>query len=206
MTLSPAEHRALRELFAATRHLANHWAELSSRLGLDGADDLTKGVVAARLLLDELAARTAAYDLHGFPAAQGAGGSLSAARNKLSDVALERNQALRFAVLDAQHLETLLLYLAELARSRGDAELADWHAGWQRRMQRHERAVRKLAVGLGSHPDAAIERLVDSPAGRAAHGVANAIGTVGEWVDTSAVGRGVRRAVRSSRGGAPRGV
>ena len=31
---------------------------------------------------------------------------------------LERNQALRFAVLDAEHVTTLLLYLAALADGR----------------------------------------------------------------------------------------
>jgi hypothetical protein len=38
-------------------------------------------------------------------------------------------------------------------------------------------------VKLGATPDAAIERLDPSPAGRVAHGAANAVGTVGEWVD-----------------------
>jgi hypothetical protein len=204
--LTPAEHRALRELFATTRQLSNHWATLAARLEPGTGDELAKGAASARRLLDELAERAAAFGLHGFPAAQSVGGSLSAVRNRLTDVALERNQALRTAVLDAQHVGTLLLYLAELARSRGDADLADWEESWQRRLQRHERAVRRVAVATGSDPDAAIEPLLDNPAGRAAHGVQNAVGTVGEWVDTSAVGRGVRKAVRSSRRRTPRGA
>ena len=193
MALTPAEHRGLRELYATTRQLSNHWTTLADRLELGSDDDLAKGAVAARRLLEELAERTAAHGLHGFPAAQGVGGSLSGVRNRLTDVALERNQALRLAVLDAHHVATLLAYLAEAARSRGDTELADWEEGWQRRVQRFERGARKAAVECGSDPDAAVEPLVDGPLGKAAHGVANAVGTVGEWVDSSVVGGRARR-------------
>lgn len=193
MALTSAEHRALRELYATTRQLADHWSTLAERLGRGPDDGLARGAVAARRLLDELSERTAAYGLHGFPAAQGVGGSLSGLRNWLGDVALERNQALRLAVLDAQHVGTLLSYLATLARTRDDVELADWEEGWQRRIQRHERAARRAAVDCGEDPEGAVQPLVDSPAGRAAHGVANAVGTVGEYVDSSIVGRKTQR-------------
>jgi len=191
-SLTPAEHRGLRELYAATRQLADHWGTLSERLGGEKGGELAKGAASARALLDELGELTARHGLHGFPAAQGVGGSLSGLRNRVTDPALERNQALRLAVLDVQHLGTLLPYLAELARSRGDDELAGWHDVWQRRLQRHERAARRTAAACGADPDAAVEPLVDSVAGRTAHGIANAIGTVGEWVDSKAA-RGARR-------------
>ena len=186
MTLTPAEHRGLRELYATTRQLSNHWSTLAEGLDRGPDDELAKGAVSARRLLDELAERTAAYGLHGFPAAQGVGGSLSGVRNWLTDVALERNQALRLAVLDAHHVSTLLSYLATVARTRDDTELADWEEGWQRRIQRHERAARRAAVACGEDPDGAVEPLVSGPAGKAAHGLANAVGTVGEYVDRTA--------------------
>jgi hypothetical protein len=193
MALTPAEHRGLRELYATTRQLSNHWTTLADRLDLGSDDDLAKGAVAARRLLEELAERTAAHGLHGFPAAQGVGGSLSGVRNRLTDVALERNQALRLAVLDAQHVGTLLAYLAELARSRADVDLAEWEEGWQRRLQRFERGARRAAIACGADPDGAVEPLVDGPVGKVAHGAANAVGTVGEWVDSAVVGGRLRR-------------
>ena len=195
MSLTPAEHRGLRELYASTRQLANHWATLADRLGGEHAGALREGAAQAEALLDELAPRMEEHGLAGYPAAKSAGGSLSGMRN-LADAALERNQALRVAVLDAQHLGTLLPYLAELARTRGDEGLARWYGGWRRRLAAVEKRVRELAVAAGADPDWAVERVLDTPPGRAAHGLAYAIGSVGEWIDTSAVGRTARRAVR----------
>ena len=68
--------------------------------------------------------RTGEHGLHGFPAAQGAGGRLAGLRNNAGDLLLERNQAMRTAVLDVQHLTTLLGYLQRLAATRGDEALA----------------------------------------------------------------------------------
>jgi hypothetical protein len=48
---------------------------------------------------------------------------------------------------------------------------------------RRQLTARRAAVKLGNEPDLAIERLDPSPAGRVAHGAANAVGTVGEWID-----------------------
>jgi hypothetical protein len=200
VTLTPAEHRGLRELYASTRQLASHWAVLADRLGGEQAAALRDGAAQAEQMLEELGGRMADYDLAGYPAANNAGGSLSSLRNRVADAALERNQALRLAVLDVQHLGTLLPYLAGIARGRGDEGLARWYGGWKRRLAAEEKRVRELAIASGDDPDAAVEPLLDSPAGRAAHSVAYAIGTLGEWVDTSAVGRGARRAARK-RGG-----
>ena len=118
--LHPAEHRALRELYATASQLASHWTRLGGRLGGAPGDALAGGASAARELLRELTVRTAAHGLHGFPAAQGVGGRLAGARNVAGDLVLERNQALRLAVLDAEHVATLLEYLAALADKRGD--------------------------------------------------------------------------------------
>lgn len=199
MSLTPAEHRGLRELYASAAQLADHWSVLAERLG--GADGavLRDGAAEAERLLEELGARMAEHDLAGFPAARSAGGGLSSLRNRLGDAALERNQALRLAVLDVQHLGTLLPYLARLARTRGDERLARWHGGWKRRLASVEKSAREAAVAAADDPERAVERLVDGPAGRAAHGVAYAVGTLGEWVDTSAVGRAVRKGRRKTR-------
>jgi hypothetical protein len=195
VSLTPAEHRALRELYASTRQLANHWGVLADRLGGVHAGALRDGAAEAELLLAELEPRMEEHGLAGYPAAKSAGGSLSGMRN-LADAALERNQALRVAVLDVQHLGTLLPYLAELARTRGDEGLARWYGGWRRRLAAVEKRAREQAVAAGSDPDAAVEPVLDSAPGRAAHGLQYAIGSLGEWIDTSAVGRGARRAAR----------
>jgi hypothetical protein len=200
MGLTSAEHRGLRELYASTQQLASHWAVLADRLGGKPGTALRDGATQAEQLLEELAVRMEEHGLAGFPAARSAGGSLSSLRNRLADAALERNQALRLAVLDVQHLGTLLPYLAEIARGRGDEGLARWYGGWRRKLAAVEKRARELAVAAGSDPDAAVEPLIDSPAGRAAHGVAYTIGTLGEWVDTSAIGRGARKAARKKRG------
>jgi hypothetical protein len=193
VSLTPAEHRALRELYASTRQLADHWTTLAERLGGKHATALRSGAARAEALIDELGPRMEEYGLAGYPAAKSAGGSLAGGRN-LADAALERNQALRVAVLDVQHLGTLLPYLAELARGRGDESLARWYGGWRRKLATVEKRVSELAIASGGDPDWAVEPVLDTPAGRAAHGVQFVIGSVGEWIDTSAVGRGARRA------------
>src|SRR4051812_9677651 len=82
------------------------------------------------------------------------------------------NQALRLAVDDLEHVTTLLGYLASVGEARGDANLSEFCRSWERRLRRQEGAVRRAAIELGSDPDGAVEPLDDSPAGRAAHGVA----------------------------------
>jgi hypothetical protein len=188
--LHPAQNRGLRELYATTRQLAAHWDGLAGRLtGWPEADELRAGADAARTLLVELADVTQPYHLYGRPAAQGVGGPLAALRNAVIDRALERNQALRMAVLDLQYVTTLLAYLAELASARGDEPLAETCGRWERRLRRVESRVRKAAVQAGEDPDAAIEPLDRSPLGRAGHRMQYAVGTVGEWLDRRAAER-----------------
>jgi len=184
--LTPAEHRALRELYALSRQLASHWSALAESLDGEARDVLRVGAAVARELLRELPERTAPHDLHGRVAAQGVGARLAGARNGVGDAFLERAQALRFAVLDVQHLTTLLGYLERLAQTRGDATLATFHRGWREKLAVSEAEALEVAVAAGEDPDGAIAPLRPSAAGRAAHGLANAVGTAGEWVDRQA--------------------
>ena len=191
--LYPAEHRALRELYAMGSQLASHWTRLGGRLGGAPGDALAGGASAARELLRELAARTASHGLHGFPAAQGVGGRLAGARNVAGDLVLERNQALRAAVLDVAHVTTLLAYLAGLADRRGDAMLAAWHRRWEVRLREAQERVMATVVAMAEDPADAILPASQTAAGRAGHSVANALGTLGEAIDGSIVGRAARK-------------
>jgi hypothetical protein len=194
-----AEHRALRELYAVARQLRGHWERLADRIGGRPATVLRHGAQACGELLDELVDRTEEHGLHGFPAAQGVGGRLAGVRNNAGDLLLERNQAMRVAVLDVQHLTTLLGYLGQLAATRGDEELAGFHRGWEERLREVEHEAREAAVGLGCEPAAAVIPADQGPLGRAGHHVATAVGSAGEAIDASPVGRAARRFRRDSR-------
>lgn len=188
--LQPAQNRALRECHAFTRQLAEHWRSLSSRLGPGRpADALAAGADLAQELLTDLGERTASYGLFGGPAAHGVGASLAGARTVMADRALERNQAARLAVLDGQHVTTLLAYLKALARANGDEGLAAWCSGWERRLSPAVDAVRRGAVAMGDDPARAIAPADTSPLGQAGTAAATAVGTFGEWFDRRSVGR-----------------
>jgi hypothetical protein len=188
-----AEHRGLRELYASARHLCGHWEKLGQRIGGQQATVLRHGSEACHELLDELAGRTEEHGLHGFPAAQGVGGRLAGVRNNAGDLLLERNQAMRVAVLDVQHLTTLLGYLGRLAATRGDEQLAGFHRRWEARLREVEDEARAAAIELGCEPAAAVIPADQGPLGRAGHRVASTLGTAGEALDASPVGRAARR-------------
>ena len=190
--LHPAEHRGWRELYASASQLVRHWEALADRLpDAEASGELRSGAAAAARLLDELAPTTAAYGLHGEPAAEGLGTRWAGTRIHLRDRTLDRNQALRLSLLDIQHLTTLLLYLAALADRRQDDRLATFCRRWERTLRRIENAVRRAAAAAGADADWAIQPLDTSAVGRAAHGAAHAVGTLGEWIDR-------RRAERST--------
>jgi hypothetical protein len=189
-----AEHRALRELHATGRKLASHWWRLGDRLGGAPAGKLQDGAAVARAMVTELAKQTAERGLHGFPAAQGVGHRLAGIRNTAGDLVLERNQALRLAVLDAEHVATLLAYLAALADQRGDSGLASFHRHWEGEIVAARDDVRDAAIALAGDPDDAIQPAERSILGRAGHGAANALGTVGEAIDGSPIGKVARKA------------
>jgi hypothetical protein len=193
-----AEHRALRELYASVRQLSSHWEKLAGRIGGQPEPTLRRGAAICAELRDELAGRTAERGLHGFPAADGVGARLAGLRNNAGDLLLERNQALRSAVLDVQHLTTLLGYLGRLAATRGDEELAGFHRRWESRLRELEAEARDAAIDLGCDPPGAVIPAEQSPVGRAGHRVAAAIGSAGEAIDNSAVGRAARRFSRDA--------
>ena len=183
-TLHPAQNRGLRELYATARSLAGHWEALAPRFE-DGETRhaLVNGAGRARALMDELPDVVEGHNLFVGKAARSAGASLSGLRGGFADRFLERNQALRAAVLDVQHVVTLLGYQALLAEQRGTDDIAAFCRRWERELTAVERAARQAAVRIGRDPDEAIERVDTSPVGRAAHGGANLVGTLGEWFD-----------------------
>jgi hypothetical protein len=184
MPLHPAENRGYRELYVSGRYAAKRLGRLAISLdGTEAREPIDKATESLGKLLDELGPLTARHDLYGDVAAQGGGANLGLVRGAVLDKFLERNQALRLAVDDLEHVATLLAYLANVSESRGDTKLPEFCRSWERRLRRQMSAVRKAAVALGSTPDAAIEPLDPSSAGRAAHRVAWAVGSVGEWTD-----------------------
>jgi hypothetical protein len=184
-----AEHRALRELHAVTRQLVGHWTRLGRRLD---EDVLLRGAAAAGEMLEELTERCREVGIEVYPAAQGVGANVAGVRS-VSDLLLERNQALRGAVLDMAHVTIALAYLATLADGRGDAALAAWHRGWEARLRPLEDEARTVAAAAGDDPERAIEPAGPGAWGRAGHAVANGLGTLGEALDGSAVGRAARK-------------
>ncbi|MDA0167975.1 hypothetical protein OJ998_02665 [Solirubrobacter taibaiensis] len=174
--LLPAEHRALRELHAMARELRGHWSKLAERLA---QPVLADGAQAATELLIELEGRV---DLSGRPTAQFAGARLAGARG-LSDLLLERNQALRSALLDIQHVVTLLDYLAALAAARGDADLEAWHIGWRDRLHAVEERGRAAVLAMAADPERAIDPADDGTLGHAGAKIGVALGSVGEMID-----------------------
>jgi hypothetical protein len=184
MELHPAENRAYRELYAFARNVAVHWPKLAERMSGSSAESaLRDGAAAAEELLRDLEGRTPDYGLYGKPAAQSLGANIARARRDVRDRFLERNQAVRLAVSDMQHLVTLLGYLEQIARTRGDEELRAFCSDQRGRLMPIERGTRAAAIELGNSPDEAIEPVDDSAAGKVAHGAAYAMGSVGEWFD-----------------------
>jgi hypothetical protein len=184
MALHSAESRGYRELYLTGRQAVKRLGRLA--LAFDGGatrELLDKAAESISRMLGELGPLTARHDLHGGVTAQSGGANLGFVRGAVVDRFLERNQALRLAVEDLEHVTTLLGYLAAVSETRGDATLAEFCRSWERRLRRQVGSVRKAAIELGSDPDAAVEPLDPSPTGRAAHRVAWAVGSVGEWTD-----------------------
>ena len=184
--LHAAQNRGFRELYAASRQVVDHYRALGKATG---EDVLEEGAAAASRLLDDLGTQTPRYDLYGSPAAQNVGATAARARSGVGERFLERNQAIRLAVLDVQHLVTLLGYLASVSETTGNDDLVAFCRRWEATMLEIEQRVRATAVDQGGRPDQAVEPLHDSAIGRAAHGVQNVVGTLGEWFDRRAAQR-----------------
>ncbi len=183
-TLHPAEHRGYRELYLTSRQLLVRWGHLAEALDdTPVADSLSRGAGIVRELLDELVPRTENYGLYGGPAAQGAGATLAELRSAVVDRSVDTGLAARMAVLDVEHLTTLLLQLSELARARGDDELEIFNASWARQMRAVVNDTRAAVVSLGADPDRVAAPLDHSMIGQVIHRAGWAVGTLGEWVD-----------------------
>jgi hypothetical protein len=184
VALHPAENRGYRELYLTGRQTVNRLGRLSAAFdGTSAGEQLDKAADSISRLLEELGPMTARHDLHGGVAAQGSGANLGTVRGAVFDRFLERNQALRFAVEDLEHVTTLLGYLARVSQARGETQLSEFCGSWERRLRRQVSAVRKAAIELGGDPDGAVQPLDESAASRAAHRVAWTLGSVGEWTD-----------------------
>ena len=189
-SLNPVEHRAYRELYVACRQLTRRWERLAGALeGTDVARVLEEGWSQAQALVEELTPRIAAYGLHAGPAAGGVAARIADARNVVTDRAADTGMVVRFAVLDIEHVATLLAHLAELAHARDDRDLAAFCDRWGERMRDRVDAVRNAAVGLGADPERAAAPLHGSLVGRAAHGAGWVMGAIGEAVDRAAARR-----------------
>jgi hypothetical protein len=186
MPLHPAENRGYRELFLTAQEAQTRIAKLAGHLDGEPRAAVEKAHGALTEMLDEFQPALARYDLHAEHAARGGGSRIGMVRSAILDRFLERNQALRFAVDDLEHVTTLLAYLGSVSATRRATALAELCQAWERRMRRHVTAVRKATVELASDPDAAIEPLDPSPVGKVAHATAVAAGTAGEAIDRKA--------------------
>jgi hypothetical protein len=189
--MHPATHRALRELAASAQLLSHRWTRLAERLREDdpaAATPLRAGAETADQLTEAVTVLAAARDVPLRGAATGLGTTFGVTMATVGEPFLERNQALRTAVLDSQHTTILLHYIERLARAEQDAELADAAGEWAHRLVVSEGELRERAVALGDEPDAAVAPVDQSPVGQAAHKVATAMGGAGEWVDRRLAG------------------
>jgi hypothetical protein len=184
-TLHPAQNRGFRELVAASRRAIEHLEALGKRFESNqrAHDACEDGAATTRELLNALRPAIAGHDLHGGSAAQGVGASAARAQSGVRDRFLERNQAIRLAALDVQHVSTLLAYLESVSATVGTTDLAELCHEWKGEMERVEERMRAAAVAVGRDPDYAIEPLDPSMFGRAAHSAQYWFGTFGEWFD-----------------------
>ncbi len=199
MPLHPAENRGYRELFLTAHEARTRLDRLAGHLHAESRKAVEKAHDTLGEMLAEIEPALARYDVHAELAARGGGARIGMVRAAILDRFLERNQALRFAVDDLEHVTTLLAYLASVSETRRAKKLPELCHAWERKMRRQVTAVRKTAIELAADPDAAIEPLDPSPVGQAAHGAAVAVGTMGEAVDRKVAE--TRKAATKSRGG-----
>lgn len=182
--LHPAEHRAYRELYASCRQLINRWERLVEALAdTPYAAVLERGRGRIEQLLHALAPTTELYGLHGGIAAQGLGARIADVRGAVTDRSVDTGMVLRFAVLDVEHVATLLGHLGALARAREDDRLEAFCRQWESAIRPEVEATRLAAISIGESPDLAAKPLDESALGRAAHGLGWLFGSVGEAVD-----------------------
>lgn len=183
MALHPAENRGYRELMLTAEEARTRLFRIAGHLEHETRAVCDKCSETIGEMLIELKPALAEHDLHGELAARGTGSRIGTVRAEILDRFLERNQALRFAVDDVEHVTTLLSYMGAVSASRGKKNLPELCGTWERKLRRQVSLLRKAAIELGSQPDDAIEPLDPGALGKAAHGTAVATGTVGEAVD-----------------------
>lgn len=159
MSLHRAEQKGYRELYLSAREARTRLDRLAEALPQEAAAPVARASSSLGELVDELRPATAKHDLHAELAADGGGARIGMVRSAILDRFLERNQALRFAVDDLEHVTTLLGYLSAISEKRRHKQLAELCESWERRMRRQVGTVRKVAIGLGDDPDGAIELL-----------------------------------------------
>lgn len=199
MALHPAENRGYRELMLTAEEARTRLRRIAGHLDLKSRAVADRGSEALGEMLDAMKPALAEHDLHGEVAARGAGARIGSVRAEILDRFLERNQALRFAIDDVEHVATLLAYMGAVSAARGKKNLPELCGIWERKLRRHVTALRKAAVELGSRPDDAIEPLDPTPveeAGRseienggpaeAEDGAAVPAGAVGDAADDAA--------------------
>jgi hypothetical protein len=111
------------------------------------------------------------------------GARIADLRTAFADRGGDTGLVVRSAVLDMEHVTTLLRQLAELARARADRNMAGFCEEWAGRLEANLDAVREAAVELGADPDRTSAPLDQGIASRAAHGVGWVFGSIGEAVD-----------------------
>ena len=183
MALHPAENRGYRELMLTAEEARTRLRRIAGHLDVDTRAVCDKGSEALGEMIVAFTPALAEHDLHSELAARGTGSRIGTVRAEILDRFLERNQALRFAIDDVEHVTTLLAYMGSVSASRGKKNLPELCTAWERKLRRQVGLLRKAAIELGSKPDEAIEPLDPGAIGKAAHGTAVATGTVGEAVD-----------------------
>ena len=118
------------------------------------------------------------------------GARIADIRGAVADRSVDTGMVLRLAVLDIDHVATLLGHLSALARARDDSELSAFCREWEAKVRSDVDRTRVAAVDLGNTPDLAAAPLDESLLGRAAHGVGWVLGSVGEAVDRAIGSRG----------------
>lgn len=161
--MHPAGHQALTELRAASRLLCERWSTLAGRLAGPEAFLLRTGADHTADLLAEVTAhaREREIDVDG-----GSAVDLDHMRPTGGDRFLRRNEALRGAVLDVQHVTTLLAYAKALARNDDDDALVMLYSAWEERLLALEIGARGLAIAAADEPDHAIAPADGSPVER----------------------------------------
>lgn len=186
MALHPAENRGYRELILTAEEARTRLSKLAGHLELEPRAVCDKAAETLGDLIKAITPALAEHELYTEVAARGGGARIGSVRASILDRFLERNQVLRFAVDDLEHIATLLAYLGNVSEAQRKKNLPELCRTWERKVRRQVGLVRKAAVEMGTDPSEAIEPIDPTPVGQAAHGAAVAAGAVGEAVDKAA--------------------